>query len=84
MSENKSYEGRCFCGAVEIRATGEPVAMGFRHCESCRRWSASPVNAFSLWKPGAVQVVKGAEAIGVFTSPTAATASGARDVAGTC
>lgn len=42
--KTESYEGRCFCGDVEIRVTGEPVAMGFCHCESCRSWSAGPVN----------------------------------------
>src|SRR4030095_15370945 len=25
---------------VEFRGTGEPVAMGYCHCNSCRRWSA--------------------------------------------
>ena len=34
--------------------------MGYCHCESCRHWSAGPVNAFSLWQPGAVTVTKGA------------------------
>ena len=29
-------------------------------------WSASPVNAFSLWKPDSVKVTKGADAIGMF------------------
>jgi hypothetical protein len=65
-SAKRSYQGRCFCGDVEIRVTGEPVAMGFCHCASCRKWSAGPVNAFSLWKPEAVEVMKGAERIGVF------------------
>jgi hypothetical protein len=60
MKEDKVYEGKCFCGAVEIRVSGEPVAMGYCHCTSCRQWSAGPVNAFSLWKPDAVQVTKGA------------------------
>jgi hypothetical protein len=60
MKEDKVYDGKCFCGAVEIRATGEPVAMGYCHCTSCRQWSAGPINAFSLWKPEAVQVTKGA------------------------
>jgi hypothetical protein len=59
MKENQVYEGKCFCGAVEIRVTGEPVAMGYCHCGSCRQWSAGPVNAFSLWKPDAVKVTKG-------------------------
>ncbi len=26
----------------------------FCHCDSCRHWSAGPVNAFTLWKPDAV------------------------------
>ena len=61
-----TYEGKCFCGAVEIEVTGEPVAAGYCHCESCRSWSASPVNAFSLWKPDAVKVTKGEGNIGVY------------------
>jgi hypothetical protein len=60
------YKGKCFCGAVEIVVTGDPVAMGYCHCESCRSWSAGPVNAFSLWQPGAVKVVKGEGNIGTF------------------
>lgn len=62
----KTYEGGCFCGAVQIAVTGEPAAAGYCHCESCRRWSAGPVNAFTLWKPEAVRVTRGAENIGTF------------------
>jgi hypothetical protein len=62
----KSYKGGCFCGAVQISVTGEPVGMGYCHCESCRSWAAAPVNAFTLWKPDAVRVTKGAEHIGTF------------------
>jgi hypothetical protein len=63
MSE---YKGRCFCGAVEIRVSGEPEAMGFCHCTSCRVWSASPVNAFSLWKPTSLTVTRGGHLLGEF------------------
>ncbi len=66
MSTTKSYSGSCFCGAVELTVTGEPVAMGYCHCDSCRHWSAGPVNAFTLWKPEAVKVTRGAEHIGTF------------------
>lgn len=59
MSESKTYKGTCFCGAVEIAVTGEPALMGYCHCGSCRHWSAGPVNAFTLWKPEAVEVTKG-------------------------
>jgi hypothetical protein len=55
------HQGACFCGAVTIAVEGAPEAMGYCHCASCRSWSAGPVNAFSLWKPGAVRVTGGAE-----------------------
>ena len=61
-----SHIGRCFCGAVEIEADGAPEAMGYCHCSSCRSWSAGPVNAFTLWKEGAVKVTKGAEHLATF------------------
>jgi len=60
------YKGTCFCGAVEVTATGEPAAMGYCHCESCRHWSAGPINAFTLWKPEAVKVTKGAGDVGSY------------------
>ena len=54
-----THKGACFCGAVEIEVSGDPAAMGYCHCESCRSWSAGPVNAFSLWPPAQVSVTKG-------------------------
>jgi hypothetical protein len=59
--------GTCFCGAVEITVTGEPEAMGYCHCRSCRSWSAGPVNAFTLWQPDAVAVTKGGEFLASFS-----------------
>jgi hypothetical protein len=61
MSDNSTYEGQCFCGAVQLTVTGKPQAMGYCHCESCRHWSAGPVNAFTLWSPESVQIHKGYE-----------------------
>jgi hypothetical protein len=66
MSNVKEYSGACFCGAVQFTVRGEPAAMGYCHCESCRSWSASPVNAFTLWKPEALQVTRGADQIGTY------------------
>ena len=60
------HTGTCFCGAVQITATGAPFAMGYCHCKDCRDWSAGPVNAFTLWKPDAVKVDKGQEYLGTF------------------
>ena len=61
-----THSGTCFCGAVGFTVTGEPAAMGYCHCESCRHWSAGPVNAFSLWQPDALKVTQGAEHIGTY------------------
>ena len=66
MTDENTYICKCFCHAVELTVTGEPVAMGYCHCESCRVWAAAPVNAFILWKPNAMRVTKGAENIGEF------------------
>ena len=65
MSEN-TYNGSCFCGDVQLTVSGAPAAMGYCHCESCRHWSAGPVNAFTLWPPDAVQVTQGADKLGSY------------------
>lgn len=61
-----THKGTCFCGSVEIDVSGTPEAMGYCHCNSCRSWSGGPVNAFTLWKPDAVKVTKGAEHVKTF------------------
>lgn len=70
MSNNR-YAGQCFCGAVQFQVEGEPVAMGYCHCDSCRQWSAGPVNAFTLWQPSALTVTSGADKVGSYSkNPT--------------
>ncbi len=61
-----THKSGCFCGAVQFEVSGEPAAMGYCHCGSCRRWSAGPVNAFTLWPPAALKVTRGADSIGTF------------------
>jgi hypothetical protein len=63
VTSTTRYEGRCFCGAVQIAVTGNATAMGYCHCESCRQWSAGPLNAFTLWPENAVNVTKGEQHI---------------------
>jgi len=55
----ETHKGSCFCGSIDIAVSGKPVVMGYCHCESCRHWSASPVNAFTLWPNDAVRVTRG-------------------------
>ena len=63
---NDSHRGACFCGSVALEVSGSPEAMGYCHCESCRSWSAGPVNAFTLWKPDAVKVTRGGQYVGAY------------------
>lgn len=71
MSNVRSYAGSCFCGTVQFTVTGEPEGMGYCHCDSCRQWSAGPLNAFTLWKPGAVKITHGADNIGTYNKTDA-------------
>lgn len=67
MNDDKTtHLARCFCGAVEVALSGKPEAMGYCHCDSCRRWSAGPVNAFSLWPNDAVRIVRGEDLLGSY------------------
>src|SRR5436305_9345965 len=64
----ETHKGRCYCGAVEIKMRGDPLEMGYCHCENCRRYFAAPVSAFTLWKKENVNVTKRAEFLGRFKS----------------
>ena len=82
MGNSNSYQGACFCGAVQFTVSGAPEGMGYCHCESCRRWSAGPVNAFTLWKPDAVRVTRGAEAIRSYAKTPNSTRKWCRECGG--
>lgn len=66
MTDEAIHHGACFCGSVTLRVTGAPAAAGYCHCDSCRQWSAAPVNAFTLWPPDAVEITAGAELVGSY------------------
>jgi len=63
MNNSKTYEGSCFCGEVKFTVSNDPALMAYCHCSSCRHWSASPISAFTLWKPDAMTITHGAESI---------------------
>jgi hypothetical protein len=65
-AEIKTHTGQCFCGEVEVVVRGQPVGMGYCHCKSCRTWSASPVNAFTLWPLESVEITRGADKVDSF------------------
>ncbi len=63
MNTQNVFKGGCFCGAVKFTLSGTPALQGYCHCESCRSWSASPINAFTLWNPEALKVTHGDDKI---------------------
>lgn len=64
---SNTYNGKCFCGAVEIEVSGAPNVQGYCHCRSCRSWSGGPVNGFSLWPAENFKVLKGEENIATYS-----------------
>ena len=61
-----THTGGCYCGPVEVEATGEPLDMGYCHCNECRRYCTAPVSIFTLWKPETVKISKGEQFLGKF------------------
>jgi hypothetical protein len=57
--------------------------MGYCQCENCRRYSAAPVSAFTLWKKENLSVAKGEEFLGRFKAATSANAVIAQSAAAT-
>ena len=43
MSETKSIQGQCLCGAVKVEATEVKPSIGACHCSQCRQWTSSPM-----------------------------------------
>jgi len=66
MRKAEKYQARCFCGDVQFTLSGQPEAMAYCHCNSCRKWSAGPVSAFTLWKQESLQITKGLDNISGF------------------
>jgi hypothetical protein len=46
--------GRCYCGAVVIRATEAPQVVAYCHCRDCRRVTGAPVTAWAAIEEAAV------------------------------
>lgn len=66
MTSTTTHTAACFCGAVEIEVTGEPIEMGYCHCGSCRLHSGAPLVAYVLWKSEHVRITTGRAHIGSY------------------
>lgn len=82
MKPLNETSGHCFCGAVQLVVSGAPALQGVCHCESCRRWSASPMNAFTLWKPEQVRVTIGEDSIDSFEKTASSVRSWCKECGG--
>ncbi len=51
--------GGCRCGAVRIRATGEPSVVVYCHCRDCRRSSGAPASLFAGYRAEQVEWLRG-------------------------
>ncbi|WP_282610251.1 GFA family protein [Pelagibius sp. Alg239-R121] len=52
--------GRCLCGAVQYRITGQPDDAFYCHCESCRRSSGAPFVAWGRVPQTRFELTQGA------------------------
>ena len=43
MNEVSTFHGGCRCGAVRYEARGEPLVVGYCHCDDCRGLTGAPV-----------------------------------------
>jgi hypothetical protein len=57
--KTEEFEGGCLCGAVRFVATGQPKAVYWCHCQSCRRHTGAPVAVLALYELKAYTVTKG-------------------------
>ena len=53
-----------------IRSASGATSFAPNSRTEARTWSAGPVNAFSLWQPGALKVTKGADQIATYNKST--------------
>ena len=65
-TDNRKYEGTCFCGKVKIQVKGTAAAAGYCHCHSCRKWHGAPINAWTIWPDDAVEITQGQDLIHTF------------------
>ncbi|WP_431810133.1 GFA family protein [Jejubacter sp. L23] len=52
----KQYRAGCLCGAVRLRAVGQPDRVGLCHCLDCRKYHGSLFHASAIFPEQAVAI----------------------------
>lgn len=60
----KTIEGKCLCGAVHYRITGEIVGFQYCHCSRCRKFTGSAHAANLFTHPGDLEWIAGEDSVG--------------------
>lgn len=55
----RTAAGGCRCGAIRLRASGQPISVIYCHCRDCRRSSGAPVSLFAGYRTGQVETERG-------------------------
>lgn len=63
MAETVTRDGRCLCGAVRYRVTGEPIWASHCHCESCRRATSAAFATYAGFDRERFEITAGEPAI---------------------
>lgn len=50
-----TLEGGCQCASIRYRITGEPLLTAICHCSMCRRASAAPAVAWTMYRQAQVE-----------------------------
>ena len=51
-----AFTGGCLCGAVRLRATGQPYRVGLCHCLDCRKHHGALFYAAAIFPQDAVAI----------------------------
>jgi hypothetical protein len=63
MGETTTREGRCLCGAVRYRVTGEPIWTAHCHCQSCRRATSAAFATYAGFSRDRFEILAGEPAV---------------------
>lgn len=64
MARARSVSGGCLCGAIRLRAEGEPYRVGVCHCLDCRKHHGAPFHASAIFPAQSVTIEGEARSFG--------------------